>query len=114
LFTTKKGRMSYQFARNIIKKIAYRSGVPKFHAHAARHWNATALLREGNVDIRKVQIHLGHGSLSSTQRYTHLTTVEVADEVREKMEKFFREVEIKMKSANPNGTAPEPSGTAEI
>ncbi|WP_367181904.1 tyrosine-type recombinase/integrase [Ferroplasma sp.] len=65
--------------------------VQKFHAHSARHYCATALLRAG-VDIRRVQTYLGHRSLKSTQRYTHLSNSEVAKDVKIKLEELFREV----------------------
>ena len=90
LLTTPKGRMTYQYLRNIVKQIARRSGAPKFHAHSARHYCATALLRAG-VDIRRVQTYLGHRSLKSTQRYTHLSNSEVAKDVKIKLEELFRE-----------------------
>ena len=115
LFTTKRGRVNYQYARNICHVEGTRAGVPKFHAHAARHWCATSLLRgQDSIDIRKVQIHLGHSSLSSTQRYTHLTQQEVADEVRSKMAKFFREGKNMMISANLNESELELDGATEI
>ena len=114
LFTTKKGRLNYQFARNIVKKIAMSSGVVKFHAHTARHWNATELLRL-DVDVSKVQIHLGHSDPRSTMVYTHLRQQEVAGVVRSKMAKFFREGEIITKAdSNPTVTEPVHGGTAEI
>ena len=76
LFTTTKGRLNYNYARNMVKSITMKSGVPGFQAHAARHWCTTTLLkrdsRKQRFDIREVQIHLGHRSRSSTQVYTHM------------------------------------------
>ncbi len=70
------------------------TGVKKFHWHAARHWCATALLKgyRGTkpIDIRMVQIHLGHRSLRTTQRYTHVTQQEVAEVVRSRLGEIFQ------------------------
>jgi integrase/recombinase XerC len=48
-----------------------------------RHTVATLLLRNG-LDIRVVQEFLGHASIATTQRYTHVTKEHMVRELRKR------------------------------
>jgi integrase/recombinase XerC len=74
----KGGPLSVPGIRWIISRYAERSGLEKIHPHSLRHSFATHLVNSG-CDIRVVQELLGHASLSTTQRYTHVNMERLKD-----------------------------------
>lgn len=83
LFVSVQGEPLKSNAIATIVKVAIRKAKldSELSAHKLRHTAATLMYRYGNADIRVIQGVLGHDSIQSTQRYTHVDPIQARNAI---------------------------------
>lgn len=96
------GRLTTQGMANVIARLRQEAEIDRHVTpHMLRHTVATLLLRNG-MDIRVVQEFLGHASIATTQRYTHIAKEHLIGGLR----KYHPSLDIRLESrGNVKGKA---------
>ena len=84
----KRSGISRQLAWMIVKEYAEAAGIASLSPHGLRHAFATHLVNHG-VDLRSVQMMLGHSDINTTQIYTHVANIRLKNMVDEHHSPFI-------------------------
>jgi integrase/recombinase XerD len=79
------GPMVFPFSRQrgwqLVEKLGRRAGIKGLHPHSLRHLLATTWVNKG-LDVRKLQLLLGHASVSTTMEYVDRNLEELRAEYK--------------------------------
>ena len=76
--TSKRLRIGRRAVQKMVAKVARGVGLEGVHPHTLRHCFATHLL-DNDADLRAIQEMMGHASLATTQKYTHISTARMQE-----------------------------------
>lgn len=83
-----RGPLVFPFSRQrgwqLVEKLGRRVGIRGFHPHSLRHFLATTWVGKG-LDVKKLQVLLGHASVSTTMEYVDRSL----EELRAEYEKLW-------------------------
>jgi len=83
-----RGPLVFPFSRQrgwqLVEKLGRRAGIKGLHPHSLRHLLATTWVNKG-LDVRKLQLLLGHASVSTTMEYVDRSL----EELRVEYEKLW-------------------------